>query len=442
MRTYVFPIAVLCLAGVAPAARAQQAGVPAQLALDEAWRLARANNPMLSAERQMVEMAQADRLGASLRPNPAVTVESEGYPLFDAPRPSFFNGQEFTLRFDQEIELAGRRRLRTETAEAGVTVARAFVADAERRLRLDVQRAYFEAVLAKADRDAARAALDEISRVIELSRARVRQGESSGAELRRLEVERLRFVDDVFNDELAYQNARSALLALIGASDLAQDFDVVEPLAAPDDLRQRYDVAATGALPAAVPAPLQTEALTNRADLLAARGEVQRLDTETRLQRALRTPNITVGGGYRRDLGTNAVVFGVTVPLPLFNRNQGGVTRAEAERRRAQALAQATEIDVRLDVQRAANAVAINRARVAYIEGEYLANAQQSRDIVLASYRLGAADLIDFLDAQRAFRDVQRTYNRALFDERLSLFALEAAVGGPGAPAGRSQNQE
>jgi cobalt-zinc-cadmium efflux system outer membrane protein len=143
MRTYVFPIAVLCLASVAPAAQAQQAGVPAQLALDEAWRLARANNPLLAAERQMVEMAQADRLGAALRPNPAVTVESEGYPLFDAPRPAFVNGQEFTLRFDQEIELAGRRRLRTETAEAAVAVARAFLADAERRrLRLEVQRAY------------------------------------------------------------------------------------------------------------------------------------------------------------------------------------------------------------------------------------------------------------------------------------------------------------
>ena len=79
----------------------------------------------------------------------------------------------------------------------------------------------------------------------------------------------------------------------------------------------------------------------------------------------------------------------------------------------------------------ALNAVATNRARVDYIEREYLSNAQESRDIVLASYRLGVANLIDFLDAQRAFRDTQRIYNRALFDQRVSLFELAAAVGRP-----------
>ena len=86
---------------------------------------------------------------------------------------------------------------------------------------------------------------------------------------------------------------------------------------------------------------------------------------------------------------------------------------------------------MRLDVQRALNAVDTNRARVEYIEREYLTNAQESRDIVLASYRLGVANLIDFLDAQRAFRDTQRIYNRALFDQRVSLFELAAAVGRP-----------
>ena len=85
----------------------------------------------------------------------------------------------------------------------------------------------------------------------------------------------------------------------------------------------------------------------------------------------------------------------------------------------------------RSDVQRALNAVDTNRARVEYIEQEYLKNAQESRDIVLESYRLGVANLIDFLDAQRAFRDTQRTYNRALFDQRVSLFELAAAVGRP-----------
>jgi cobalt-zinc-cadmium efflux system outer membrane protein len=124
------------------------------------------------------------------------------------------------------------------------------------------------------------------------------------------------------------------------------------------------------------------------------------------------------------------VVFGVTVPLPLSNRNQGGVARAEAERRQAANLATATATGVLLEVQQAVNAVDVSRARVTYIEREYLTPSRESRDIVLAAYRLGTADLIDFLDAQRAFRDTLRTYNRALYEQRLGLFQLAAATGG------------
>ena len=89
----------------------------------------------------------------------------------------------------------------------------------------------------------------------------------------------------------------------------------------------------------------------------------------------------------------------------------------------------AAERQVALEVQQALNTVEISRERVRYIEREYLSNAREARDIVLASYRLGAANLIDLLDAQRAFRDTSRTYNRALYEQRISLIELGAAVG-------------
>jgi cobalt-zinc-cadmium efflux system outer membrane protein len=418
-------LSVLCLT-TASYAHAQELIVPARLSLDEALRLANERNPTLSAARNAVEIAEAQRIDARLRPNPAVSFESAGYPLFDSPRPSFGNNQELTFRFDQEIELAGRRSLRTQAAETGVSAADAAFQDQKRRLEFEVRRGYFGVVLAKADLEVARAALEEIDKVIGLNRARYEQGEISGGELRRIQVERLKFVDDQFAAELALRNARSALLALFNAADLGVEFDVVETLnvnaaasAAPAVSPQVMDVAA-----------LRTQALTLRPDLLAAQREVQRADTETLLQRALRTPNITVGGGYFRDFSTNAVVFGVTVPLPLSNRNQGGIARAEAERRQAANLAAASTTGVLLEVQQAVNAVDVSRARVAYIEREYLTPSRESRDIVLASYRLGTADLIDFLDAQRAFRDTLRTYNRALYDQRLGLFQLAAATGG------------
>ena len=411
---------VLCL--TATAVYGQDLVIPARLSLEEALRLTTERNPNLAAARNSVEVAEAGRVGAQLRPNGALTFESGSYPLFESPRPSFFGNQEMTLRFDQEIELSGRRRLRTQTADADVLTAEASFDDQRRRLEFEVRRAYFAVVLAKADVDVSQAALEEIDRVIGLNRARYEQGEISGGELRRVQVERLKFVDDLFAGQLALKNARSALLALFNAPNLSVEFDVSEPLsiAAPS----------AGAPPVTLdPVSLRTQALSMRPDLLAAQRAVQRADTETSLQRALHTPNITVGGGYRRDFGSDGVVFGVTVPLAFSNRNQGGIARAEAERRQAANIAAATAVSVSLDVQQAINAVDISRARVQYIESEYLTPARESRDIVLAAYRLGTADLIDFLDAQRAFRDTARTYNRALYDQRISLFQLSAATG-------------
>ena len=412
---------------------AQDLIVPPRLSLDEALRLAKDRNPTLAAARNSVEIAESRRLDARARPNPAVTFESGNYPLFESPRPPFGDNQELTLRVDQEIELAGRRRLRTQAAEAGISSTEATFQDQQRRLELDVRRSYFGVVLAKADVEVAQVALDEIDRVITLNRARNQQGEISGGELRRIQVERLRFVDDLFNAQLALRNARSTLLALLNASNLGVEFDVTESLAPNPP---------TSAVAQTQPAPfdvasLRTQALALRPDLQAAQRDVQRADTETQLQRALRTPNITVGGGYRRDFGSNAVVFGVTVPLPLSNRNQGGVARADAERRQAANFAAAAATTVLLDVQQAINAADVSRARVQYIEREYLTPARESRDIVLASYRLGSADLIDFLDAQRAFRDTLRTYNRALYDQRVSLFQLASATGGASAQVTR-----
>lgn len=407
-------------------AREQEVVVPAHLTLDDALRIATERNPNLAAARNTVEIAEAQRIDARLRPNPAVSFESENYPLFEPARPGFLNNQQLTLRVDQELELAGRRGLRTEVADTAISAAEAAFLDQRRRLEFDVRRAYFGIVLAKADLDVAQAALAEIDNVIRLNRARYEQGEISGGELRRIQVERLKFVDDLFAAQLALRNARSGLLALFNAPDLSIDFDVVETLNAATS-----SVQPPTATPLPLDAPsLRTQALALRPDLLAAQRQVQRADTETRLQRALRTPNITVGGGYQRNFGVDAVVFGVTVPLPLSNRNQGGVARAEAERRQAANLATATVAGVLLDVQQAVNAVDVTRARVEYIEREYLTPSRESRDIVLASYRLGTANLIDFLDAQRAFRDTLRTYNRALYERRLGLFQLAAATGG------------
>ncbi len=407
-------VVVLCLALWATPTAAQTPPVPPRLSLAEAVTLAIQRNPSVLEATAATEAADGDRVAAARRLNPAFSLDSVG-------------SQELTLRIDQEFETAGRRRLRTDIAESGREIAQSGLRDTRRLVELDVKRAYLATVLAEADRTVAQTALEEIDKVITLNRARFDQGEISGADLRRLQVERLRFVEDVFAADLAARNGRSALLAILNSPTLDQPLELTDGLAVtPGELAPILAAAAAGASGRST---LLAQALAARPDRLGAQQEEALADTATRLQRALRTPNLTFGAGYQRTFGTNAVVFGATVPLPFFNRNQGGVLRADAERRAAAARSASVETGVRLDVQRTLNAVEVNRARVGYLEREYLTSARESRDIVLESYRLGVANLIDYLDAQRAFRDTLRTYNRALFDQRLSLFELAAAVG-------------
>jgi cobalt-zinc-cadmium efflux system outer membrane protein len=404
----------------------QEPAFPAKLTLEEALRIAEARNPQVVFAQQGVVGSEADLVAAGKRPNPSFAFSSEGIPLSQANRPPFFDNQELTFDVQQEFEPGGRRRLRTEQANYGVAASRASVRDTVRQLRFEVCRAYVQVVLARADDEVARTTLDEIDQVLALNRARFEQGELSGMELRRLQVERFRFADDAFAAELALRNARSRLLAVLNVRPLDQPFDAV------DDLLST-SFAATKAVPPESTDAVVGLALASRPDLDVARRERDRAQTGIRLQEALRIPSFSVGAGLKRDFGSNGLVVTFGVPLPLLNRNQGGVAHAGAEERQAAAQLAAAETRVTLEVQEALNAVDVSRRRLNYVEGEYLKNAREARDIVLASYRSGAATLIDYMDAQRALREALRTQNRARFDYRISLFQYEAAVGTPSA---------
>jgi cobalt-zinc-cadmium efflux system outer membrane protein len=279
--------------------------------------------------------------------------------------------------------------------------------------------------------ETATTSLAEVDKVIAVNRARYQQGEVAGGELRRLEVERMKFTDDVLAAQLAEKNERAALLALLGATRLDAPLEPTDGLAVAKGVLP--EASGPGQAPpggaAGQSADLIARALATRPDLAAAREEQARADAELKLQQALRTPTVVVGAGYRRDFGENGLVVTASLPLPLFDRNAGGVARAEAERRVAANQAREARRVVSLDVQQAINTVGAARERLAALESDYLQKAREARDTALSAYRSGATDLIDYLDAQRAYRDVQRAYQRALFDHRVSQLQLDAAVG-------------
>ncbi len=372
-----------------------------------------------------LRLRKPTRIDASKRLNPAFSAYFEDYRLFHSEMGPFFQTQEITVRLDQEIETGGKRKLRTQAAELRSQAQKAQTDNVVRALVLDVRRAYFQAVLAQTNLESAEAILQEIDRVIELNRTRFEQGDISGAELKRVEVERLKFVEDVFASKLALANAKSMLLSLFGLPQANPSFKLSGPLI----VDRGASIPAEG-IPPPLPYPeLERQAFAKRPDLMASMFEQKRADTETLHQRSLRSPNITVTGGYKRNLLDNTVVFGIALPLKVFNKNEGGIARAAAEKARADNLAAHTRSQILLDVQKAYNSAEINRQRVEYIEKESIQKADESRQIVLTAYRLGEIDLIHLLDAERAFRETRKTYNQALYEYRMSLYELGSAIG-------------
>ena len=390
--------------------------VPVQLTLNLAMEMLLVSNPTLLRERQNVAIARADVIGARQRPNPEFNLGSESYPLFESNPGPFFSRQEMVVSVGQTIETAGKRRKRTKVAKQDVVVAQSLLQDTIRQLKLELQRRYYSVVLAKAEYELARQVLSEFDEIIRLNEVRYEKGEVSGLDLTRVQTERLRFFDDQLASKLQLQNAKTAVLELLGVQDMTADFDVAEKLEF-----QPLEVTL---------ASLQEEALQARADLSARRQHLERERLQLRLEKSRRIPNLTPFFGYKRDLDRNTVAFGMAIALPLFNRNQGGIARLQAHLSQERHELERVELAVRSEVQQAYQVLQTQVERIRALEDFYVAKAKRARDIAQASYRLGALDLITFLDAERAYRETLRAHYQAFHDHQVAVFSLQAAVGG------------
>lgn len=396
-------------------AQGEPVPVPPQLTLEQAMQLLLSQNPLLLRDRQNLAIAQANVRQARQLPNPELELNSESYPLFESSSGSFLNNQELTVRAGQTIETGGKRAKRTLVARQELTATDSDVQNTVRQLRFELKRRFYSVVLAKAQHDLAQEILKQFDEIIRLNEARFKQGELSGLEINRVRAERLRFFTDVLDADLQLKNAKTALLELLGVQDLAASFDVVGSFLTSAPQLQLPD--------------LQADALQARPDLMAERQRLERNRFGVQLQKSEAVPNIAPSFGYKRDFGVNTAAFGLTVPLPLFSRNQGGIARATAELEQQRHELDRAVLAVHRDVQEAYQTLQSRTELLRSLEQDYVPSARKAREIAQESYRLGALDLIALLDAERVYRETVRAYNLTLFDFNAAVFQLEAVVG-------------
>ena len=408
----------ITICGQTPAAHQQSATVllaTDYITLEAATEQFLKRNLAVEAARLEVGVAEAERVGARLRPRPGLTVSAENLRLSgETPARRL---QEYGIAVAQPIELGNRKALRMEVAERSVSVSEARLTEVLRRQLFDLKRTYYESVLARALLGIDQENRDNFEGLVRFNTARFEEGYIAEGDLLKVRLERIRFDFAVANAELAFRKTRIRLLQLIGEPDFER--------AAKVDVSSRLQVPAVNLNLG----QLREAALVSRPELKVAEAEVALAESTIRLERSRARGEVTPYLGYKRVGVDNTVQAGVTVPLPFGNRNQSGIARAQAEQKLAETNLRLVRNRALAEVEAAFRAYETAREQVRAYEAGLLRQADESREIQLGAYQEGAAELITLIEAQRTRTEIRANYYRAIFDYYTSIFQLELATG-------------
>lgn len=379
-------IAAALAASVCASSAQTQTSPPATaedgLTLEQALDLAGANAPGIGAADAGVRAAEAQRRVAGQRPNPSVNVEVEN--VVGTGAYSGIRGAETTVGMSLPLELGGKRSARIAVADTQTARARLAVVTARADLRLRVTQAFNEAVASERRLLIARDQQRIATEGLRAANVRVRAGRASPLEEQRADVARINADTALAQAERAVTLARANLARLVGREPGALDLGWFDRVAAAVGPR----------LPAS---PEGTLALA------AAEAEVATANAQVRLARSQRVPDLTLSAGARRLEATNdvAAVFGVILPIPLFNNGRAGVDAARAQRDQAEALRRVALFDAQQAIAAAETDLANAEANARAANGPTLAAAQEAARIARIGYREGKFGQLDLLEAER-----------------------------------------
>ncbi len=387
---YRFIAAVLAVACCAGSVQAQHMPVSTgdPFTLDQALIEAGAASPVAEMGEAGIRAAEAGRVVAGLRPNPALRVEAENLVGSGAYRG--LSSAETTVGLDLPVELGGKRSARIAVADARSVRALIAAAVALGDLRLRVTQAYIEAVAAERRLGVAGARAEIAAEGLRVAHDRVQVGATSPIDEQRADVLRINAGTALARARRSAAVTREALARLVGRT-------VAEPL----DLDWFDRVDDDGPTRPARPEATLTQA--------AAVAELDTADAQVRLARSQRVPDITLSAGARRLSASNdmAAVFGVSIPIPLFNNGKAALDQARAERDR-------TDAERRLTLGEAERAIASAEAErdnaalgARAAGGPALAAATEAARIARIGYGQGKFGQLDLLEAERTLTETR-----------------------------------
>jgi cobalt-zinc-cadmium efflux system outer membrane protein len=415
----VFALAAMPLCAQTPAA----ASPPAELwTWDQVKEHFELSNTTLMAGKLNIDELKAQEITAYLRPNPDLTVSADGTQI----APSHGVWQPFAGTFVSPgvsylFERRNKRNLRYQAAEEGTAVGAAQTADTERTLLFNLRTAFVGILQAKAVLQLAQDNLQYYDNILKVSRDRFNAGDIARIDLDRLELQRLQYESDLQTATVNLRTTKINLLALlddrrpVDSFDVDGTFDFQQDVLALDEYRKN--------------------AIDARPDLRAAVLSVQQAQTNYKLAEANGSTDPTIGvwfthnGSFNNPDALNTIGASVSIPLRVFDRNQGEKLRTKIDINRNEKLRQGVETQVYSDVDTAYATLVSNINLLKPYKRQYLEQAVRVRDTVQFSYQHGGASLLDFLNAESEYRNVQLSYVNLIGTYLTAAAQMNQAVG-------------
>jgi len=383
-----------------------------------------AANPTLIAGRIGIDESKASEITAYLRPNPNVVGTFDQIDPFTKQPPlnggsNSYNPFRYALpsgAIDYLHERQHKRELRRDSAQQATGIANSQLADQERTLLFNLRGAFVQVLQQKAILALAQENLSYFDQILKVSRDRRQLGDIAQVDLDRLEVQRVQYETDLQTATVNLRTAKIQLLTLLNDRTPVERFDVTGPYDSPDQISALEEFRKT--------------ALDARPDLKAAVQSIDKAKTDNRLAWANGSTDPTFSVDFARNPPIPVYLgVSITIPLRIFDRNQGEKARTQLDITRNQRLRDATEAQVFGDVDSAYATINSNLALLKTYKENYLQRATRVRDTVLFSYQQGGASLLDFIQAQQDYRSVRVNYLNLIGAWLTAAAQLNLAVG-------------
>jgi cobalt-zinc-cadmium efflux system outer membrane protein len=389
----------------------------ASLTWDQVRQQFEQRNPTLLAGQFNISESKAEEITAYLRPNPNLTLTADQIDPFPGgpPRGPFaYLLPVASISYLHERQ--HKREVRLESAQKATAIATSEQADLERTLIFNLRGAFVQTLQAKSVLQLAKDNLAYYDHVLEVSRERFKAGDIAQIDLDRLELQRVQYESDLQMAEVNLRTTKIQLLTLLNDRTPVEHFDVTGPFDFSDRILPLDE--------------FRKIALDTRPDLKAAVQAVDKARTDHKLAVANGSTDPTFGFDVGRNPPIDQYIgFNVSIPLRIFDRNQGEKLRTQLDVDRNERLLDAAQAQVFSDVDSAYAMLNSNVILLQPYKAKYLQQAVRVRDTVFFAYQRGGASLLDYLNAQSDYRTVELAYVNLVGSYLTAGAQLNLAVG-------------